>query len=69
MPEWGLSSVANHGNGDNPFYIQKMHDLFAAHARSLAYEQYFNEPDPYILSSLWSTDENPRSSVLYAALW
>ena len=69
VPEWGLSAKANGGNGDNPFYIRQMYDLFTAHAGALAYEQYFNEPDAAIANGLWSSNQNPRSSDEYRSLW
>jgi len=66
VPEWGLFVD---GGGDNPFYIRKMHDFFAANADVLAYECYFNEPQDYIRSSLSGPTENPAAAAAYAALW
>lgn len=67
VSEWGLSVT---GQGDNPTYIQGMHDWFDAHASGLAYESYFDEPAKYIAAALDdSTSHLPRSSALYAALW
>ena len=65
VPEWGVNVK---GPGDNPFYVQRMHDWFAAHAGQLAYECYFNEGDTYIASALDGT-ENPRSAAVYRSLW
>ncbi|HVU74374.1 MAG TPA: hypothetical protein VHE83_15520 [Mycobacteriales bacterium] len=66
LPEWGLYSTET---GDAPFYIQKMHDFFAANAANIGYELYFNEPADYIANSLTGPDQNPNSSALYAKLW
>ncbi len=65
VPEWGVNIK---GPGDNPFFVQQMHDWFAAHAGQLAYECYFNEGDAYIASALDGT-ENPRSAGVYRSLW
>lgn len=65
VPEWGLD---NKGGGDNPFFIQQMHDWFGGHASALAYESYFDEPDSYIASSL-DRGQNVRSAALYRSLW
>jgi len=66
VPEWGLNVS---GGGDNPYYINKMHQFFAASARSLAYESYFSTATADTRSSLTRPVLNPRSSRLYAQLW
>jgi hypothetical protein len=44
-PEWGLVDRADgHGGGDNPYFIQKMHDWIATH--DVAYSLYFEDSDP-----------------------
>ncbi len=70
VPEWGLSGSRSNGSGDNPFFIAKMHEFFTANRSDLAFENYFDEPDTYISSSLFqATDQNPESAKLYRALW
>lgn len=70
VPEWGLSGVRSDGSGDNPFFISKMHEFFTANREHLAFENYFDEPDPYLSSSIFQTPEqNPESAKLYRALW
>ena len=66
VPEWGLNV---HGGGDNPYYIQKMHDFFTVNARSLAYESYFSTAVADTRSSLMRPVLNPRAARLYARLW
>jgi hypothetical protein len=49
VPEWGLwSAGSNHGGGDDPAFIQNMHDWFFAN--KVAFGEYFdygqNEVDP-----------------------
>ena len=68
-PEWGLSSTADTGVGDNPFFIQKMHDFFEANADVLVLESYFSEPSTSLANSIWDPVQMPRSSELYAQLW
>jgi hypothetical protein len=64
VPEWGLWTGGPGGN-DDPKYIQNYVAYFAAHAGDMAYEDYFNEPDPYINSDL--IDHNPNSRAAYRA--
>lgn len=69
LPEWGLSGPQSEGTGDNPFFISKMHQFFNSNRKTLAFENYFDEPDPYLTSSLFQQDQNPKSAELYRALW
>jgi hypothetical protein len=71
VPEWGLDGTAD-GAGDNPLFIQLMHEFFVANADVLLFEAYFDEPHTYIKSSLWGGDMlslNPRSAQEYVRLW
>jgi hypothetical protein len=69
VPEWGLSSKSAEGAGDNPFFIRKMYQFFFQHRDVLAFENYFDEPDPYLGSSLFLEPQNPRSAAAYRELW
>lgn len=69
VPEWGLTYLSAQGSGDNPFFINAMHQLFLQEHDILAFENYFNEADPYLGSAVWDADQNPESARLYAALW
>lgn len=43
IPEWGVWGRADgHGGGDNPVYIQKMHDFMLDSANRVAYQVYFD---------------------------
>ncbi|CAO5149744.1 GH26 domain-containing protein [Frankia sp. AiPs1] len=69
VPEWGLS-YSNGGGGDNPFYIEKMHDFFTRNTGLLAYEAYFNTSEAgNVRSSLHNPDLNPDSSHRYLDLF
>jgi hypothetical protein len=71
VPEWGLDGTEN-GAGDNPLFIQLMHEFFVANADVLLFEAYFDEPQAYIKSSLWGGDgpsQNPKSAAEYVRLW
>ena len=71
VSEWGLDRTS-HGGLDNPLFIQLMHEFFTANADVLAYEAYFDEPAPYIGSSLWGDSGpslNPRAAAEYVRLW
>lgn len=69
VPEWGLTSTAKRGGGDNDFFIYAMYSWFAANSADLAFENYFNEPEAYIGSSIWDQVQNPRAAAEYRALW
>jgi hypothetical protein len=68
--EWGLA-VRNNGNGggDDPYYIESMFAFFQANADVVAFENYFDEPDPYIGNSLVVGGQNPRAAAVYRRLW
>jgi hypothetical protein len=67
LPEWALHGTQ--GPGDSPYFMQKMWDFFMANRDVLVYENYFNEPDPYIASGLFEASNNPQSAALYRKLW
>ena len=37
FPEWGVGNF-----GDNPFFVQQMHDWFVKNDRNIAYAAYFD---------------------------
>jgi hypothetical protein len=61
-PEWGVGNF-----GDNPFFIQQMHDWFVKNAENIAYAAYFD------VDGAWPTqiDNNqfPRSQRLFRKLF
>jgi hypothetical protein len=61
-PEWGVGNF-----GDNPFFVQRMHDWFLQNEAKIAYAAYFN------VDGLWPTqiDNNrfPRSQRLFRRLF
>lgn len=63
IPEWGLWSEANGGNGDNPAFIQTIYDFCLANADDLAYHCYF---DGISESRL---DQYPNSAALLKELY
>ncbi len=69
VPEWGLHNGAGIGGGDNPYFIQKMHEFFRANSDVLVFECYFNEPDPYIRNALFSPVQLPKGSAAYLKLF
>jgi hypothetical protein len=69
VPEWGLTSTAKDGAGDNPAFINYMYQFFEQNKANLAFEAYFNEPMDTVGSSIWDPVQNPKSSKEYARLW
>ena len=61
-PEWGVGN-----SGDNPFFVQQMHDWFLENEENIAYAAYFN------VDGLWPTqiDTNrfPKSQKLFRKLF
>ncbi|MCK9878639.1 glycosidase [Frankia sp. Ag45/Mut15] len=69
VPEWGVVRSAG-GGGDNPFYVSRMYETFAANAQNLAYEAYYRTAeDGNVKSSLTGPDLNPRASQRYLQLF
>ena len=58
--EWGVGRA-----GDNPVFIQKMHDFLASAGDSIAHEAYFNTGS----YQLYPVRSLPRSSALYRDLF
>ncbi|WP_437972050.1 glycosyl hydrolase [Sorangium sp. So ce260] len=70
--QWAVVTCNGFGDagGDNPFFIQKMHDTFAASADVMAYETYYNDPNAgEFCTSLHEPVEAPEASALYQKLW
>ena len=43
IPEWGVAIRADgHGGGDNPFFVQKMHEFITDPGNYVAFHSYFN---------------------------
>jgi hypothetical protein len=69
VPEWGLVRSTG-GGGDNPYYIEKMYETFAANADQLAYEAYYNNSEgDNVRSSLHNPVLNPRAASRYLELF
>jgi hypothetical protein len=72
VPEWGLACNTGgcqwQGNagGDNGYYMTQMVGWFRAHSGDMAYETYFNEPNPYINSDLIAHNPNGRAAYRLA---
>ena len=72
--EWGVVPTGDAGK-ENPSYVRWMHEWFAAHAASLAYEAYFSDCGAGgVQSSLFRTSsadctQNPSSAAVYRELW
>jgi hypothetical protein len=47
--------------GDDPKYVDDMLTYFHTNAANMAYETYFNETNPYILSDLIAHNPNSRA--------
>ena len=69
VPEWGVVRSEG-GGGDNPFYVEKMYELFERNQDILAYEAYYNAPEANnVQSSLLDPPMNPRTAEKYLELF
>ncbi len=69
VPEWGLASRSEGGEGDNPYYIRQMRSFFEQNKDVLVLESYFNEPMTSIANSIWDPAQAPESAEEYRSLW
>lgn len=73
VPEWGGACTdsscqwAGHAGGDNAQYIHDYLGWFVAHASTLAFESYFDDPAAYIRSALDVTPIGPLAPAKYRA--
>lgn len=67
IPEWGLHQQT--GSGDNPAYIQAMRTFLQRYGEGIVFENYFNEPNTDLRSSLWNNVQNPKAAEAYAWGW
>nr|HEV8011207.1 hypothetical protein [Bradyrhizobium sp.] len=62
FPEWGVGNF-----GDNPFFVQQMHDWFVKNEPNIAYAAYFD------VNGLWPTqidnEQLPESQKLFRKLF
>ena len=74
FPEWGVwNTSSGHGGGDDPAFIQNMHDFIFDPANGVAWHDYFNvhSTDGYDheLYSPGDTTAFPRSAAKFLALF
>ena len=67
--EWGVASCGTNPGGDNPFFVQKMFELFAANSDIVEFEAYFDDTGEEVCSSLMHGDLNPNAAAKYRELY
>ena len=69
LPEWALSSRCddNHGGGDDPVFIQNMHNFIATH--DVAFESYFNADDSSCHRYAMTDGIFPQATAMYKRLF
>lgn len=69
LGEWGVSDRCDgHGGGDDPYFIQQMHDWIGQH--NVAYEAYFNSSDSGVCASFaLDSGKFPMASEAYKQLF
>ncbi|WP_462186528.1 MULTISPECIES: glycoside hydrolase family 26 protein [unclassified Frankia] len=70
VPEWGMDHRKG-GGGDNPYYIEKMYELFASNQDILAYEAYYSvgAQEAENVQSALTPDLNPNAAQRYLELF
>lgn len=68
LSEWGVVSCGEGGGGDNPFFVEKMFDTFAANPDVMGFEIYYEERVD-LCTALAGESQNPLSSARYQALY
>jgi len=67
IPEWGVQWLCNgHGGGDDPYFIQQMHNWIASH--DVAYEAYFNDDLNSCNNSALNDGRFPQAAAEYKKL-
>lgn len=68
LPEWGLAIRSDGaGGGDNPYFVDQMHDWIASH--DVAWHIYFNVQASDGNHNLFDTVAFPQSSAEFQKLW
>lgn len=67
--EWSVTSCGDDPGGDNPFFVEKMFETFAANADVLAYESYFHDRDAGVCSTIVDGGQNPAAAARYRQLF
>jgi hypothetical protein len=70
--QWTVVTCNGFGDagGDNPFYVERMHQVFEENADVMGYETYYNDPNPgEFCTSLFEPVEAPLASARYRELW
>jgi hypothetical protein len=77
IAEWGVVGCAGDGQpdttgvtgGDNPFFIRKAVETFAANADIMGYDAYFEDGNVDLCSNLFEGGMNPESAAMYLELF
>lgn len=68
LSEWGVAGCGD-GGGDNPLYIQLMHELFEQHHDAVGFELYYETGQPPCSMVSHADTSNPLAAERYRALF
>jgi hypothetical protein len=68
LSEWAVVSCYGDPGGDNPFYVQKMFELFAANAGMMGFEIYYEDATD-VCSSISDDGDRMKAAAEYKALY
>jgi hypothetical protein len=73
FPEWGVQDYPHHGGGDDPTFVQNVHDFFVSHADQILWHIYFNvhatDGSDHELYGPDASTEFPSSATKYRELF
>jgi len=67
LSEWSVVSCQDNGGGDNPFYVDKMFELFSKNPSVMGFEAYYE--DAALCSAIFESDDNPNAAARYRELY
>jgi Glycosyl hydrolase family 26 len=72
FPEWGLVTWKDgrrSGGGDNPYFIQKMHEFFMNPANNVVMQSYFNRNNDMLVHFIGDGSKFPQATARYKQLF
>ena len=69
IDEWGIVACGDDPGGDNPFFIQKMVETFAANSDVMGYDAYYEDGDAELCTGLKDNDKNAEAAAQYQELY
>jgi hypothetical protein len=69
IPEWGLWSPKDHGGGDDPYFVQQMHDLIQNPDNHVYEAAYWDSREAKVIPPGGKPSQYPQSAELFRKLF